>query len=88
MKRSKAAIFIRLLIIRCNYRICLKCLGLFERFEIAPLNYVCFWLIKIKCLFFLLMRRNMYESIQARVDAIISFILFLYKNKLRGISRL
>jgi len=34
------------------------------------------------------MRRNMYESIQARVDAIISFILFQYKNKLRGISRL
>ena len=32
----------------------------------------------------------MYESIQARVDAVISFILFLYKNKLKlpGISGL
>ena len=30
----------------------------------------------------------MYESIQARVHAVISFILFLYKNKLRGISGL
>ena len=38
MKRSKVTIFIRLLITRCNYPICLKCLGLFERFEIAPLK--------------------------------------------------
>ena len=38
MKRGKAAIFIRLSITRYNYSICLKCLGLFERFEIAPLK--------------------------------------------------
>ena len=60
MKRSKAAIFLRLLITRCNYPICPKCLSLFEWFEICPLKVKCAWimyyasgLIKIKRLFFL-----------------------------------
>ena len=60
MKRGKAAIFLTLLITRCNYPICPKCLGLFEWFEICPLKVKCAWimyyasgLIKIKRLFFL-----------------------------------
>lgn len=45
MKRSKAAIFLRLLITRGNYPICPKCLGLFEWFEICPLKVKCAWIM-------------------------------------------
>lgn len=45
MKRSKAAIFLRLLITRCSYPICPKCLGLFEWFEICPLKVKSAWIM-------------------------------------------